>query len=218
MTLQGYDYPSGIDRLATSDIQNKLKRIITMIEDVVELSNELARQISSRFLLSSLPCRIDSKIQISKERRYLILQCPLKEEIDFLEGFAYHNIISHILMYCELNDNIVDLAYSFYSKDEVILLKQSFSEAQETLKYHWNDHGLVYEADEFFIDIVLENISRFHIQILNAYGTFSKANRILPDSGFYLDANSPSFVSQYAQYWVAEKIGMTDYTKRFCVV
>ena len=189
-----------------------------MISNITELSNELASQLSSRFLLSNLPKRINGKLHVSTARMFLFLPCKNDDELCFLKKHNYQNIISHILMYCELNEIIMDMAHTQYTKDEISLISQSFSNAQESLKYSWNTQGLVFVAPEFFIDIVVDSISSFHLQITDAYMVFSQSIKDFPDLDYFLQADSPSYISQYAQYWIAEKFNMTNFDKKNLVV
>lgn len=189
-----------------------------MISTIIELSNELASQLSSRFLLSNFPKRINGKLRISTMRMFLFLPCKNNDELCFLKKHNYQNIISHILMYCEMTDIIMDMAQAQYTKDEISLISQSFSNAQESLRYSWNTQGLVFEAPEFFIDIVVDSISSFHLQIIDAYMKLSQSIKESPNIDYFLQADSPSYISQYAQYWVAEKFNMKNFDKKILVV
>lgn len=121
-------------------------------------------------------------------------------------------------MYSEIPDKLRDMAQCIYATKDIDDIVSAFAQAQESLRYIWKDEGLVFMAPEFFVDIMVRPLSQFHIQLTEAYKTFSEALRHIPVENLYLEATSPSYLSQYAQYWVAEKLGMIHFNSNIVVV
>lgn len=189
-----------------------------MVIDNKTLTNRLCSDISNRFLLSKLPQYEDGELIILQERRYMLLKCADSRETEFLKNNRYAELIANILMYTELPENLLDMASKIYKKSDIEHIWECFGTAQEKLCYFWNEEGLVFEAPEFFIDLFVEIISRFHNQVTSSFQDFQRAQDEMPDAGRFLEALTPGFHSQYAQYWVAEKFDMFNFPKRIVVV
>lgn len=188
-----------------------------MISDNKTLTDLLCLEISSRFLLSTFPKRKDGIMTISKERMNLFLGCYNPELVKFLKENDYHNLIADILMYTELTPSFLDLLSTKYTSDEIQKLKTFIDEAQKSMSYIWCEDGLMFDVQEFYIDIIIDIISQFHLQIISVYADFKKTLKAIPDVNFFLEATTPSYSSQYAQYWVAEKLDMLKFYQRIAV-
>lgn len=62
----------------------------------------------------------------------------------------------------------------------------------------------------FFVDIVAWPLSQFHHEIINTMDVFQVCDDRFKDLNVFLDARTPSFYTQFSQYWVAEKLGKLD--------
>ena len=70
----------------------------------------------------------------------------------------------------------------------------------------------------FFVDIVAWPLSQFHHEIISAMDVFHVYDDRYKDLNVFLDARTPSYFTQFSQYWVAEKIGKLETESNIMVI
>lgn len=184
-----------------------------MVENEKLQMQLLYREFSSRFCavdFRGMECKqLDPD---SEETPGLLLKVESHREeyISFLQKHRYADLIANMLMYCELGDYLKDACKPFVSEEEFEHIRKEFGIAQEHLAYQWQSEGLVFQAPMFFVDIVAWPLSQFHSEIINMMDTFHICDDRFKDLDVYLDARTPSYFTQFSQYWVAEKIGKLE--------
>ena len=182
-----------------------------------EIMSILYYEFSNRFCSTDI-WRLD-KIKNEGQKHVpllLSINTNTEEYINLLNTFGYPELIAFMLMNCDLNDNLKNACEPQFTDIEFQSIKEQFESAQMRLKYTWIEKGLVFSCPEFFADIIICPLSQFHHEIINALDTFLpfKKNNI---NGF-LEAYSPSFFTQFSQYWIAEKLDMLETKKNICVI
>lgn len=196
-----------------------MKKVCDSIDDNKYLTEMLVKAVNDRFLLSDFPKYDDTNtLHIKKNPSYIFLPCQNEAEVSFLKQYNYPNLIADILMYSVIPGKLRDMALCVYAESDIESITSEFYKAQNTFRYIWREDGLVFEIAEFFVDIVVQPISQFHTQLTNAYKTFTEILEHIPANNLFLEANSPSYLSQYAQYWVAEKLGLLNYYSNIAVI
>lgn len=173
----------------------------------------LYRDFSSRFCALDFRGMVCEQLDVNaKETPGLLLKVDShkKEYIAFLQEHNYPELIANMLMYCELTDNLKDACKPFISDEEFEHIRKEFAIAQEHLSYTWLEDGLLFRAPMFFVDIVAWPLSQFHHEIINTMDVFQVCDDRFKDLNVFLDARTPSFYTQFSQYWVAEKLGKLD--------
>ena len=59
-------------------------------------------------------------------------------------------------------------------------------------------------------DITLPIIGQFHSEIILSFDYFIKYTEISEDMNLFLNAKSPSIISQFIQLWVSEKLNISS--------
>lgn len=173
----------------------------------------LYREFSSRFCALDFRGMVCEQLDVNaKETPGLLLKVDShrKEYIAFLQEHNYPELIANMLMYCELTDNLKDACKPFISDEEFEHIRKEFGIAQEHLSYTWREDGLLFRAPMFFVDIVAWPLSQFHHEIINTMDVFQVCDDRFKDLNVFLDARTPSFYTQFSQYWVAEKLGKLE--------
>ena len=183
-----------------------------LVDEKVQM-HILYREFSSRF------CAIDFRNMVCEqldsdatETSGMLLKVDSNREeyIAFLQKHGYQDLIANMLMYCELSDNLKDACKPYVSGEQFEQIKKEFGIAQEHLSYQWQDEGLAFRAPMFFVDIVAWPLSQFHHEIINTMDTFHVCDERIKNLNVFLDARTPSFYTQFSQYWVAEKINKIE--------
>ena len=179
-----------------------------LIEDVI-IMNYMYQEFSSRI------CALDLKgfknpDSFEQSNVKLTVNSHVEENVRFLKKYNYADLIGKLLMYCELTDNLKDACKPFINDEEFYSIRKEFRTAQEHLSYIWQDDGLLFIAPSFFVDIVLFPVSQFHSQIIMAMEDFHIYDNGLDEFNVFLNAKTPSFFTQFSQYWVMEKINKLE--------
>jgi hypothetical protein len=173
----------------------------------------LYKEFSSRFCALDFRGMVCEQLDVNaKETPGLLLKVDShrKDYIAFLQEHNYPELIANMLMYCELTDNLKDACKPFISDEEFEHIRKEFGIAQAHLSYTWREDGLLFRAPMFFVDIVALPLSQFHHEIINTMDVFQVCDDRFKDLNVFLDARTPSFYTQFSQYWVAEKLGKLD--------
>lgn len=181
----------------------------------------LYKEFSSRFCaldFRSIKCEQIGFRAEETSGLLLTIDQNTKEYMAFLDKYDYPQLIANMLMYCELSENLKDACMPFISNVEFEHIKNEFAIVQERLCYQWQDNGLMFQCSEFFIDIVMYPLSQFHNEILKALDLFLSIKKAIPEGTLFLQAESPSFYTQFSQYWIAEKLDMLNPNLKLVVI
>lgn len=178
-------------------------------------------EFSSRFCALDFRGMVCEQLDVdATETSGLLLKVDshVKEYIAFLQEHNYPELIANMLMYCELTDNLKDACKPFIGNEEFEHIRKEFGLAQERLSYTWLEDGLFFRAPMFFVDIVAWPLSQFHHEIISAMDVFHVYDDRYKDLNVFLDARTPSYFTQFSQYWVAEKIGKLETESNIMVI
>jgi len=187
-----------------------------LIDDDI-IMNYMYQEFSSRI------CALDLKgfkdpDSFEQSNVKLTVNSHVDENVMFLKKYDYAGLIGKLLMYCELADTLMDACSPFINDEEFYNIRKEFRTAQEHLSYIWQNDGLLFFAPSFFVDIVIFPLSQFHSQIIMAMEDFHIYDNGFNDNNVFLNAKTPSFFTQFSQYWVMEKINKLEVEGNITVV
>lgn len=152
------------------------------------------------------------------------LLLPVAENTDeiraFLEKYEYDRLIFDMMSHASICHDLEDSLLAYFNGDMVDVFKKACVHPyQKEKSVNFAKTGLQVFTTDFVADIIRYPLSQFHTEIVKACKMFMKAKEYNDKEGtnFYLEPYSPSFFSQYAQYWVAEKLDLLHFPSRICV-
>ena len=172
----------------------------------------LYAEFSARFC--ALDIKRVSNYDFRQNDRNAFLFCKIgtnqQTNISFLKDNGYHQLITNLLMNCELTDILKEASKPYVSEKTFDDIKETFHQAQSHFKYVWDEAGLYISAPEMFVDIVQFPASQFHSNIIRALDTFKRYIEVSGSpSNLFLNSQSPSFFTQFSDFWVANKLGIS---------
>lgn len=182
-----------------------------IIDDDIVL-RRLYAEFSARFC--ALDIKRVSEYDFRQNERNATLFCHIatnqQTNIQFLMENGYHQLIIDLLLNCELTDNLKEASKPFVDEKSFYDIKEAFQQAQtQHITYAWEEDGLYISASEMLVDIVLFPSSQFHVNIINALDTFKKyISAGGSPTNLFLNSQSPSFFTQFSDFWVATKLGI----------
>lgn len=144
-----------------------------------------------------------------------------EETIAFLENHFYGDLIFDLISHVRINEDLGDSLSVKFDKNIIDffnrLLLHPF-EKKDSVGYC--KEGLIITTSDFIADVVIHPMSQFHSEVIKAANNFLPIVRMNKEMGtkFFLEAYSPSMFTQYAQYWVAERLGLIKETSKIMVV
>lgn len=152
----------------------------------------------------------------------LLLPCnENRDEVRaFLERNDYGKLIFDIVSHAGVSDDLEDSLLAYFNRDIVDMFKKVFVHPYDRDKsVSFQSEGLRLTTSSFMADVMRFPLSQFHTEITKACNLFMKGKKLNDEKGInlYMESYSPSFYSQYAQYWVAERLDMLNYPYRICV-
>lgn len=184
-----------------------------MIKENELFMKRLYNEFSARFC--ALDIKRVSEYDFSQNDVNSILFLPINENrrtnIPFLFENGYHLLIIDILKNCELTDSLKEASKPFVDEKTFFGIKEAFKIAQTLLTYVWKEDGLYISAPEMFVDIVLYPSSQFHSNVINAFEIFKNYIDVngFPAKNIFLNSKSPSFFTQFSEFWIADKLAIT---------
>lgn len=160
--------------------------------------------------------------QYSNQEAILLL--PVSENTDviraFLEKYEYDELIFDMVRHASISQDLEDSLLAYFNGNMVDVFKKACChpfKKEKSIKF--NTRGLQVFTTDFIADIIRYPLSQFHTEIVKACKMFMTAKEYNDKEGtnFYLEPYSPSFFSQYAQYWVAEKLDLLHFPSRIGV-
>lgn len=153
----------------------------------------------------------------------LLLPCvENRDEVRaFLERNGYGELIFDIVNHARVSDDLEDSLLAHFNQETVDVFKEIFVHPFDKEKSVVSlSEGLRLTTSSAMADIIRYPLSQFHAEITKACDLFMKGKKLNDekDMKFYMESYSPSFYSQYAQYWVAERLDMLNYPSKICVV
>ena len=153
----------------------------------------------------------------------LLLPCvENRDEVRaFLERNGYGELIFDIVNHARVSDDLEDSLLAHFNQETVDVFKEIFVHPFDKEKsVVFLSEGLRLTTSSAMADIIRYPLSQFHTEITKACDLFMKGKKLNDekDMKFYMESYSPSFYSQYAQYWVAERLDMLNYPSKICVV
>ena len=135
------------------------------------------------------------------------------------EKKAYANTVDDLLLPCVENRDEVRAFLERNGYGELIFDIVNHARVSDKSVVFLSE-GLRLTTSSAMADIIRYPLSQFHAEITKACDLFMKGKKLNDekDMKFYMESYSPSFYSQYAQYWVAERLDMLNYPSKICVV
>lgn len=196
-----------------------------MCSDAPEVREMLYQQFNARICLVDIYYifKLAEKRAYSNSVDDLLLPCvENRDEVRaFLERNGYEELIFDIVNHGRVSDELEDSLLAYFNQETVDLFKKRFVHPFDRDKsVAFQSEGLRLTTSSVIADVIRYPLSQFHTEITKACDLFMKGKKLNEEKGmnFYMESYSPSFYSQYAQYWVAEKLDMLNYPSRICVV
>lgn len=191
--------------------KRQTKEESNMIIDNNIVFERLCAEFSARF--SALDIKKVSNYDLRQNEENAILFCHIatnqQTNIQLLMENGYHRLIIDLLLNCELTDNLKEASKPFVNEKAFYDIKEAFHQAQKHCSYAWEEDGLYISASEILVDIVLFPVSQFHTQIINSLDRFREFIEIGGSpTMFFLNSQSPSFFTQFSDFWVANILGI----------
>lgn len=192
--------------------------------DVQAVREMLYQQFNARICLVDI-YYIYQKIvnrAFSNDEDDLLLPCTdnTDETRAFLEKNGYGELIFDIITHAMVSEDLENSLLTHYNQEIVDIFKKLFVHPFEFSKsVSFQAEGLKLTTSTAMADVVRYPLSQFHTEIMKAYKLFMKGKLLNNEKGMnlYMESYSPSFFSQYAQYWVAERLNILNFPSRICV-
>ena len=144
-----------------------------------------------------------------------------EETIAFLENHFYGDLIFDLISHVRINEDLGDSLSVKFDKNIIDFFNRLLShpfEKKDSVGYC--KEGLIITTSDFIADVVIHPMSQFHSEVIKVANNFLPIVRMNKEMGakFFLEAYSPSMFTQYAQYWVAERLGLIKETSKIMVV
>lgn len=194
-----------------------------MISNAPSIKKLLYQQFNARICLVDIYI-IYKQIQAktySNEEADLLLTCidNTDETRAFLEKKGYGKLVFDIVKHVEMSDDLENSLLSHYDQELVNIFKKALVHPFDlNNSINFQNEGLKLTTTDFVADIIRYPLSQFHSEIMKACNLFMKLKKNCDEKSIYMESYSPSLLSQYAQFWVAERLNMLDFPSKICVV
>ena len=185
-----------------------------LIEDA-SLMNYIVKHMSSRICCEDIFTIVN---QIKSENyncnEIAVIRLPIvgNEKIFKL---LLQNDYAHLLKYIAENIAIIpeciDVFKYFLDEKELSFVVETIEEQQKSVDIILlNGTEFAIRIPNMLCDITLPIIGQFHSEIILSFDYFIKYTEISEDMNLFLNAKSPSIISQFIQLWVSEKLNISS--------
>lgn len=185
------------------------------LSDSPIVREKLYEQFNARICLLDI-YRIYKQIEIGgyknkKVHLLLLVDTDTDETIDFLNKNFYGDLIFDLVTHVRISEDLEDSLSVKFDKCFIDLFKKALVhpfEKKDIIVPH--QKGIMIVTTNFIADVIKYPLSQFHIEVIKAVNCFLPFVRLNKEkeSSVFLNAYSPSFFTQYPQFWVAESLDM----------
>lgn len=198
-----------------------------MLSDNFEIRKRLYEQFNARICLVDI-YKIYKQL---KARCYdncgMELLLPIEdngcgiEAMDFLKKNHYDALIFDLINNVRMSEDLANSLMAKFDQMYIDVFKKALIhpfDIEHSVRF--GERGLVIHTKNFIADTIIYPLSQFHTEVGKSLDCFIPARKMSERFGSknYLDAYSPSMFTQYAQFWVAERLGLLDFPSKIWVV
>lgn len=188
-----------------------------MLSDNSEIRKRLYEQFNARI------CLVDIyKIYKQLEARCydncdMELLLPIEdngcgiEALDFLKKNNYEALIFDLINNVRMSEDLANSLMAKFDQMYIDVFKKALIHPfDKEHSVRFDERGLVIHTKNFIADTIIYPLSQFHTEVVKALDCFIPAHKMSErfGSNIHLDAYSPSMFTQYAQFWVAERLDL----------
>lgn len=141
--------------------------------------------------------------------------------MDFLKKNHYDQLIFDLINNVRINEDLENSLTAMFSQKYIDLFKKALIHPFDNEhSVGFDERGLVIHSKNFIVDTIIYPLSQFHTEVVKAMDCFIPARKMSNrfGSNIYLDAYSPSMFTQYAQFWVAERLDLLHFSSKIGVI
>ena len=143
------------------------------------------------------------------------------EALDFLKKNHYDQLIFDLINNVRISDDLANSLTAMFSQKYIDLFKKALIHPFDNEhSVRFDERGLVIHSKNFIVDTIIYPLSQFHTEVVKAMDCFIPACKMSDrfGSNIYLNAYSPSMFTQYAQFWVAERLDLLHFPSKIGVI
>lgn len=143
------------------------------------------------------------------------------ETLDFLKKNHYDQLIFDLINNVRISDDLANSLTAMFSQKYIDLFKKTLIHPFDNEhSVRFDERGLVIHSKNFIVDTIIYPLSQFHTEVVKAMDCFIPARKMSDrfGSNIYLNAYSPSMFTQYAQFWVAERLDLLHFPSKIGVI
>lgn len=143
------------------------------------------------------------------------------EALDFLKKNHYDQLIFDLINNVRISDDLANSLTAMFSQKNIDLFKKALIHPFDNEhSVRFDERGLVIHSKNFIVDTIIYPLSQFHTEVVKAMDCFIPARKMSDrfGSNIYLNAYSPSMFTQYAQFWVAERLDLLHFPSKIGVI
>lgn len=143
------------------------------------------------------------------------------EALDFLKKNHYDQLIFVLINNVRISDDLANSLTAMFSQKYIDLFKKALIHPFDNEhSVRFDERGLVIHSKNFIVDTIIYPLSQFHTEVVKAMDCFIPARKMSDrfGSNIYLNAYSPSMFTQYAQFWVAERLDLLHFPSKIGVI
>lgn len=143
------------------------------------------------------------------------------EALDFLKKKHYDQLIFDLINNVRISEDLANSLTAMFSQKYIDLFKKALIHPFDNEhSVRFDERGLVIHSKNFIVDTIIYPLSQFHTEVVKAMDCFIPARKMSDRfvSNIYLNAYSPSMFTQYAQFWVAERLDLLHFPSKIGVI
>lgn len=143
------------------------------------------------------------------------------EALNFLKKNHYDQLIFDLINNVRISDDLANSLTAMFSQKYIDLFKKALIHPFDNEhSVRFDERGLVIHSKNFIVDTIIYPLSQFHTEVVKAMDCFIPARKMSDrfGSNIYLNAYSPSMFTQYAQFWVAERLDLLHFPSKIGVI
>ena len=189
----------------------------TMLSDNVEIRKRLYEQFNARICLVDI-YKIDKQLEARcYDNCDMELLLPIEdngcgiEALDFLKKNNYDALIFDLINNVRMSEDLENSLMAKFDQMYIGVFKKALIHPfDKEHSVRFDERGLVIHTKNFIADTIIYPLSQFHTEVGKALDRFIPECKMSErfGSNIYLDAYSPSMFTQYAQFWVAERLDL----------
>lgn len=143
------------------------------------------------------------------------------EALNFLKKNHYDQLIFDLINNVRISDDLANSLTAMFSQKYIDLFNKALIHPFDNEhSVRFDERGLVIHSKNFIVDTIIYPLSQFHTEVVKAMDCFIPARKMSDrfGSNIYLNAYSPSMFTQYAQFWVAERLDLLHFPSKIGVI